>query len=339
MDIEFRNVSGSRVGFISGNDIKDWNGNRVGMIVGNDIKDSYGNRVGALNGSDIKDSYGNRVGMIVGNDIKDTYGNRVGYPESGASQLEMAAAGLILFRLKPEAASAGNPVKTQSSSDSNRNSSQYESSAVSSGSIVDNLSQSLGQSLFANVDGDIALKYLETWKRMQESERESEEKKRQEEELQNFKNWQNKQPGRNGTFEEYTKGKEKEEERKRAREEAREKRRKVVRVYAMIFAVVAIVLLIMSAVFNEGEGVFGIIIMLITHIIFFIRKFFRDYMMGVYERFPLGIFFSLILQLIIIAIGFGISVSSDVNEVGIIFSVGGSVLLIASWFMAIFTKD
>jgi len=190
MDIEFRNVSGSRVGLITGNDIKDSNGNRVGMIVGNDIKDSYGNRVGMLNGSDIKDSNGNRVGMIIGNDIKDTYGNRVGYPISGASQLEMAAAGLILFRLKPEAASAGNPVRTPSSSD--KNSSQHEgsavnrSSSVSSGSIVNSLSQTMGQTLFANIDGDQLLEiskgYIETFRKAEEEERERKIKKWQEEE-------------------------------------------------------------------------------------------------------------------------------------------------------------
>jgi hypothetical protein len=180
MDIEFRNAGGSRVGFITGNDIKDWNGNRVGMIVGNDIKDSYGNRVGALYGSDIKDSNGNRVGMIIGNDIKDTYGNRVGYPESGASQIEMAAAGLILFRLKPEATSAANPVKTPSSSDSEKNSTQYENSAVNSGSIVDSLSQTLGQTLFANMSLETAKKWAKTFYEAQDEERERKWKEKEE---------------------------------------------------------------------------------------------------------------------------------------------------------------
>ena len=139
-------------------------------------------RVGALYGSDIKDSNGNRVGMIIGNDIKDTYGNRVGYPESGASQIEMAAAGLILFRLKPEAASAANPVKTPSSSDSDRNSSKSEGSAVNSGSsvssdsTVNSLSQTLGQTLFANMDGETALKWAETAREMRQAEYERKRK-------------------------------------------------------------------------------------------------------------------------------------------------------------------
>jgi len=137
MDIEFRSVSGSRVGFIIGNDIKDSNGNRVGMIVGNDIKDTYGNRVGILNGSDIKDISGNRVGMIIGNDIKDTYGNRVGYPIGSASQIEMAAAGLLLLNLKYEVTAS-----TPSSSNSKENSgnySKYENNAASGGSFENDL--------------------------------------------------------------------------------------------------------------------------------------------------------------------------------------------------------
>jgi cation transport ATPase len=127
MDTEFRNTGGSRVGFIIGSDVKDSYGNRVGMIVGYDIKDSYGSRVGMLNGSDIKDSYGNRVGMIIGDDIKDTYGSRVGYAIGGASDVEKAAAGLLLFGLKP-AATASSP-SSSSSSDYSGNYSGNEDNA------------------------------------------------------------------------------------------------------------------------------------------------------------------------------------------------------------------
>jgi len=100
METYFKNASGGQVGWISGNDVKNNGGNRVGIINGNDIKDSGGNRIGSLNGNDIKDTYGNRVGYISGSDIKDTYGNRVGYAESGASNIEMCAAGLLLLDLE-----------------------------------------------------------------------------------------------------------------------------------------------------------------------------------------------------------------------------------------------
>jgi hypothetical protein len=182
MDIEFRNASGSRVGFIIGNDIKDTNGNRVGMIVGNDIKDSYGNRVGILNGSDIKDINGNRVGMIIGNDIKDTYGNRVGYPISGASQMEMAAAGLLLFGLKPAEDSANSskktPINTSSSSDKNRNSSKNENGAVSSGSVYDNMASSLVSSM----DESSLIEFSKMREKMFYEQRKREEKQKKEEE-------------------------------------------------------------------------------------------------------------------------------------------------------------
>lgn len=173
MDIEFRSASGSRVGFIIGSDIKDSYGNKVGMIVGNDIKDSYGNRAGMLNGSDIKDCNGNRVGMIIGNDIKDTYGNRVGYPISSASEMEMAAAGLLLFGLKPEAASASSPVNTSSSSASYENSPQYESKAVSSGSSYDNLAHSL----VSGMDESTVKNYYKVFQEVQESNRKLEEER------------------------------------------------------------------------------------------------------------------------------------------------------------------
>ena len=99
MDVTFKDVGGSRVGFIIGNDIKDTGGNRVGFIIGNDIKDSGGTRIGYLNGTDFKDAAGNRVGFINGTDIKDVNGNRVGYPETSASDIQMCAAGLLLFNL------------------------------------------------------------------------------------------------------------------------------------------------------------------------------------------------------------------------------------------------
>jgi len=156
MDIEFRNVSGSK----------------VGLIIGADIKDSYGNKVGMIVGNDIKDIYGNRVGMIIGNDIKDTYGNRVGYPISVASQMEMAAAGLLLFGLKPEAASASTPINTSSSSDSYVNSPKYESKSVSSGSSIDNLAHSL----FSSMDES----EVKSWGEAFKSAREWEEKQREE---------------------------------------------------------------------------------------------------------------------------------------------------------------
>jgi len=100
MEVYFKDTYGNRVGYISGEDIKDTYGNRVGYINGNDIKDSAGNRVGYLNGNDFKDTYGDRVGYINGGDIKDTYGERVGYAEGSASNIEMCAAGLLLFNLK-----------------------------------------------------------------------------------------------------------------------------------------------------------------------------------------------------------------------------------------------
>jgi len=100
MDIYFRDGSGRRVGFISGENIKDNGGNRVGFISGNDIKDNTGSRVGYIEGSNFKDNYGTRVGYIEGNNIKDTYGSRVGNPESNASNIEMCAAALLLFGLE-----------------------------------------------------------------------------------------------------------------------------------------------------------------------------------------------------------------------------------------------
>lgn len=98
-NVYFKSASGSRVGWIIGNDVKDNSGNRVGFINGNNIMSSGGTRIGFLNGSDFKDASGNRVGCIIGSDIKDTNGNRVGYPESSASSIEMCAAALLLFGL------------------------------------------------------------------------------------------------------------------------------------------------------------------------------------------------------------------------------------------------
>jgi uncharacterized membrane protein YhaH (DUF805 family) len=100
MDIYFRDNSGSRIGFIIGTDIKDNSGSRVGYIEGDSIKDNSGSRVGYIEGSNFKDIYGAKVGFIEGNNIKDIYGARVGYPESNASNIEMCAAGLLLFGLR-----------------------------------------------------------------------------------------------------------------------------------------------------------------------------------------------------------------------------------------------
>jgi len=105
-NIYFKNVYGTRVGWICGNDVKDSSGNRVGWINGENIMDSGGNRIGFLNGNDFKDSYGNRVGFIIGSDIKDTNGNRVGYPEASASNIEMCAAGLLLLDLEYDSGSS-----------------------------------------------------------------------------------------------------------------------------------------------------------------------------------------------------------------------------------------
>jgi uncharacterized membrane protein YhaH (DUF805 family) len=100
MDIYFRDSSGSRIGSVIGTDIKDNSGSRVGFIEGDSIKDNGGSRVGYIEGSNFKDNYGTRVGYIEGNNIKDTYGNSVGCPESSASNIEMCAAGLLLFGLE-----------------------------------------------------------------------------------------------------------------------------------------------------------------------------------------------------------------------------------------------
>jgi hypothetical protein len=180
MDIEFRNVNGSRVGFIIDNDIKDSNGNRVGIIVGNDIKDSYGNRVGMLNGSDIKDINGNRVGMIIGNDIKDTYGNRVGYPISDASQFQMAAAGLILFGLKLEAAPASSPINTSSSSASCENSPQYVSKDESKPVISGYSAGNIAQSLVSGMDESTVKRWAKTFEEVEQKRYEREQQERQE---------------------------------------------------------------------------------------------------------------------------------------------------------------
>jgi len=100
MNNEFKDVQGNRVGWITETDIKDTYGNRVGWITETDIKDTYGNRVGYSGGSDIKDTYGNRVGYISGNEIRDTNGNRIGYSVGSATNEEMIAAALLLFKLK-----------------------------------------------------------------------------------------------------------------------------------------------------------------------------------------------------------------------------------------------
>lgn len=100
MDIYFRDNSGGRVGFVIGTDIKNNGGSRVGYIEGDNIKDNSGSRVGYIEGSNFKDNYGTRVGYIEGNNIKDTYGTRVGYSENSASNIEMCAAGLLLFGLE-----------------------------------------------------------------------------------------------------------------------------------------------------------------------------------------------------------------------------------------------
>jgi hypothetical protein len=168
MDIEFRDAGGSRVGFIIGSDIKDSNGNRVGMIVGNDIKDSYGNRIN-LDGSDIKDSYGNRVGIIIGDDIKDVYGNRVGYAIGGASEMEKAAAGLLLFGLKPAVTTSSS--SSSGSSDNSVNYSQYEDNAVK------------GDSSAQGVQGLVSLLFKESQLTPEQLKLEQEQWKRQQEEV------------------------------------------------------------------------------------------------------------------------------------------------------------
>jgi len=103
MDIEFKDISGNRVGLIVGADVKDNYGNRVGYIIdGIEIRDSNGNRPGIINGNDLYDNYGNRIGYLSVNEIRDSYGNIVGRPITGASEIEIAAAAFLLFNLEPE---------------------------------------------------------------------------------------------------------------------------------------------------------------------------------------------------------------------------------------------
>ena len=102
MDIFFKDNSGNRLGYISGENVKDNGGSRIGYISGESVKDNGGRRIGYISGNDIKSDYGARVGYINGNDIKDTRGNRIGYVDGNASNIEMCAAGLLLFGLKAE---------------------------------------------------------------------------------------------------------------------------------------------------------------------------------------------------------------------------------------------
>ena len=99
MNLEFKDIQGNRVGWITETDLKDTYGNRVGWITETDIKDTYGNRAGYDGGTDIKDNFGNRVGYISGREIRDTYGNRIGYALGDATKEQMVAAALLLFKL------------------------------------------------------------------------------------------------------------------------------------------------------------------------------------------------------------------------------------------------
>jgi cation transport ATPase len=184
MDIEFRSVSGSRVGFIIGSDVKDTNGNKVGWIVGDDIKDSNGGRIGFLIGSDFKDANGNRVGMIIGNDIKDTYGNRVGFAMGSASEIEKAAAGLLLFNLKPEAAASNS--KSPSTSNSGNDSPQYKKNANSDGYPKSNAGSvsSLASELSKGLDDEALNGWLQTLSYENQKKTEESTKKYFEEQLQ-----------------------------------------------------------------------------------------------------------------------------------------------------------
>ena len=56
------------------------------------FKDSSGNRLGYISGVDVRDNGGNRLGYINGNEVRNTGGS--------ASNIEMCAAGFLLFGLE-----------------------------------------------------------------------------------------------------------------------------------------------------------------------------------------------------------------------------------------------
>jgi len=100
MGIDFKDSKGNKVGYINDSDIINIYGKRVGYISNNDIKNSSGSRVGYINGNGILDNFGNRVGYINGSDIINNYGNRIGYAANNASNIDKAAAALLLFGLE-----------------------------------------------------------------------------------------------------------------------------------------------------------------------------------------------------------------------------------------------
>ena len=118
MSIEFKKIYGDRVGYITGTDVKNNYGTTIGYIDGDEIKDAYyKSRVGFINENEIINANGYKVGFIDGDEIKDVYGNRVGYPVGGASKIEMAAAAILLFGLKPKKIITNIPTGNTSSSE------------------------------------------------------------------------------------------------------------------------------------------------------------------------------------------------------------------------------
>jgi cation transport ATPase len=150
--------------------------------------------------------------MIIGDDIKDTYGSRVGYAIGGASDVEKAAAGLLLFGLKP-AATASSP-SSSSSSDYSGYSSGYEDNAGYGRSLDDDPNNPLMQaaqgfvsSLLSGLSPEEVAKFAAKRARVL---KESEDKEREE-------RWKQES-------EAYESAKKLEEEERKKREEERKKR-------------------------------------------------------------------------------------------------------------------
>ncbi|GHT22895.1 hypothetical protein AGMMS4957_13710 [Bacteroidia bacterium] len=122
--MDIKNISGSRVGFVEGDNIKDNYGNKIGYVDGNQIRDAYGQKVGYIDGENyIMNTSGNRLAYVDGeNYIKDISGSRLGFLDGGGTKLQKCAAGLVLLGILAYSNDSGSSYSSSGSGSSEKKS-------------------------------------------------------------------------------------------------------------------------------------------------------------------------------------------------------------------------
>jgi hypothetical protein len=104
MSIGVWDLNSHKLGSIDGDSIYA-NDQKVGTIVnGNKILDAHGREVGAIvNGNEIWDAHQHKVGAVFnGNEIWDAHQHKLGKVDGYASNIQIGAAGLLIFGLEAQ---------------------------------------------------------------------------------------------------------------------------------------------------------------------------------------------------------------------------------------------